>query len=296
MPRILTLRPPAKINLTLQVGPRNDDGFHDVRTILQSIALSDTLTFTAARGAFSLRTRSRGVAADRTNLIWRAAELLWRAAGRPGGPRDARVTLDKTIPIAAGLGGGSADAAAALVGLNRIWALGMPRHVLIRLASQLGSDVPFFLVGGAAIGTGRGADLLPLQDVARLGVVVIKPAFGVSTADAYRWFDEDRAGRAAASARARSEVLVGWPSGPIALVNDLEGPVGRRHPGVADAIDACLRAGAIGAAMTGSGSAVFGLFSVRATAQAARRLGRRDWVVLASRTLSRAESDRQMGL
>jgi 4-diphosphocytidyl-2-C-methyl-D-erythritol kinase len=296
MPRTLTLRPSAKINLTLEVGPRNDDGFHDVRTILQSIALSDTLTFTAARGAFSLRTRARGVPNDRSNLIWRAAELLWRASGRPGGPRDARVTLDKTIPIAAGLGGGSADAAAALVGLNRIWALDMPRHALIRLAAELGSDVPFFLVGGAAIGTGRGADLLPLQDVARLGVVVIKPAFGVSTTDAYRWIDEDRASGVAASARAPSEVPVGWPSGPVALVNDLEGPVCRRHPGVSEAVEACLRAGAVGAAMTGSGSAVFGLFSARAAPRAARRLGRRDWVVLAARTLSRGESDRQMGL
>ena len=118
MSRTLVLRPPAKINLTLRVGPLRGDGFHDVRTLLQSIALSDTLTVTARRGPFALAAGGPGVPTDETNLVSRAAAALWRALGRDGEPRDAHVKLVKQIPLAAGLGGGSADAAAALVALN----------------------------------------------------------------------------------------------------------------------------------------------------------------------------------
>ena len=296
MPRAVTLRPPAKINLTLRVGRTLDSNFHDVKTIMQAIALCDTLTLTPRKGPLSLRTTTRAVAADRTNLVWRAADLLWRASGRPGEPRGVRITLDKAIPVAAGLGGGSADAAAALAGLNKVWDLGFPRRDLLRFAAELGSDVPFFLVGGAAIGTGRGVDVLPLADIDRLGLVVIKPDMGVSTADAYRWLDEDRARGVADNHRPSSEVPVGWPTGPLALVNDLEAPVSRRHPGIVEALSAFTRAGAFAAAMTGSGSAVFGVFSERAAPKAARRLARPDWLVWTTRTLSRAETERRIGL
>src|SRR5262245_48333336 len=120
MARALTLRPSAKINLTLHVGGPRHDGFHEVRTLLQSIALSDRLTLVARPGAFALSVTSAAVPGDETNLVHRAAVLLWQALGRRGAPRDVRITLDKQIPVAAGLGGGSADAAAALAGLNRL--------------------------------------------------------------------------------------------------------------------------------------------------------------------------------
>ena len=184
---------------------------------MQSIALADRLRFTTRRGPFVLDTRHPNVPADRTNLVWRAAELLWRAIGRPGDPRDVHVRLEKAIPAAAGLGGGSADAAATLAGLNVLWEARRPRRELARLASELGADVPFFLQGGTALGTGRGDELYPVDDAARLGVVVIKPSFGVSTADAYRWLDEDRAAGAAEASSSR-DVDLGWPSGPIRLV------------------------------------------------------------------------------
>lgn len=296
MPRAVTLRPPAKINLTLRVGRLLDSGFHDVRTIVQSIALCDTLTLTPRRGPLSLRTKTKAVPTDRTNLVWRAADVLWRASGRAGEPGGVQITLDKAIPVAAGLGGGSADAAAALVGLNKVWDIDLPRHELLRLAAELGSDVPFFLVGGAVLGTGRGEDVLPLADIARLSLVVIKPAAGVGTADAYRWLDEDLAGGVAAGGQLPAEVPVGWPTGPLALVNDLEAPVIRRHPGIAEAIAACTRAGATAAAMTGSGSAVFGVFFDGAAAKAARRLARPEWLVFPTRTLTRSETERRMGL
>jgi 4-diphosphocytidyl-2-C-methyl-D-erythritol kinase len=204
--RAIILRPSAKVNLLLRVGPRRPDGYHEVRTLLQSIAISDTLTITARRGPFVLATRTPGVPTDASNLVWKAAAALWRAAGRDGDPRDAHVKLDKQIPTAAGLGGGSADAAAALLGLNRLWDLRLSRRDVVALAARLGADVPFFLLGGTALGVGRGDEIYPVDDIERLGVVVIKPSFGVATAEAYGWFDADARRRGRTDPRGRPRV------------------------------------------------------------------------------------------
>jgi 4-diphosphocytidyl-2-C-methyl-D-erythritol kinase len=294
MPRALTLRPPAKINWSLIVGPRQPDGYHDVRTILQTIDLSDTLVIKSKPGPFTLVSRSSDAPADATNLVYRAAHALWSAAGRSGDPRDASVQLTKAVPVGAGLGGGSADAAAALVGLNAVWQFKIARPDLMRLGASLGADVPFFLAGGTALGVGRGDEVYPLADVRRLGIVIIKPTFGVSTADAYGWLDADR--QAAPSGRVATDLDVGWPTGPMRLINDLQSPVSGRHAVIQEAIDACLAEGALAAAMTGSGSAVFGVFSMAAAPRAARRLRRRAWRVLPTRTLSRTEAGRRMTL
>lgn len=294
--RALVLRASAKINLTLRVGEVRSDGFHDVRTLLQSIAMFDTVTVSARPGPFRLMTRSPGVPTDETNLVWKAAAALWQAAGRNGEPRDAHVRLDKQIPVAAGLGGGSADAAAALVALNEAWLLRLPRHELAAVGSRLGADVPFFLQGGTALGLAKGDELYPVDDVQRMGVVVIKPSFGVPTADAYRWFDADKAAAAGHSEPAGRAVELGWPTGPVALLNDLQGPVAARFPMVTEMVDACLREGALGAAMTGSGSAVFGLFPEGAATRVAGRLARPDWLVTPTRTLGRREASRRMTL
>ena len=291
----MTLRTPAKINLTLHVGDRRPDGFHDVETMLQSISLSDVLTFRRTKGRFRLRTSGVDVPVDRSNLIWRAAIALWSAAGRDGDPAGADVALRKNIPMAAGLGGGSANAAGALVGLNSLWSLGLSRQDLWHVAATLGSDVPFFLAGGTAVGLGRGDRILPLRPIRRFGVVVIKPAFGVSTADAYRWLDEDRMAGSDSGRPGASHLDVGWPS-PVRLWNDLQAPVAKRHAGVHDAVTAARQAGAIAAAMTGSGSAVFALFPPAAAPAAARRLRRPEWTVYAATTLSAAEAGRLMSL
>jgi 4-diphosphocytidyl-2-C-methyl-D-erythritol kinase len=297
MARPVVLRPSAKINLTLRVGPLRPDGFHEIRTLLQSIALADTLTIAPRPGPFVLRVQGAGAPEVRENLVWRAAEALWQAMGRTGDPRGAHVKLEKQIPSAAGLGGGSADAAAALLGLSAIWTPRLPARELRALAARLGSDVPFFLQGGTALAAGRGEEIYPVDDVRRLGVVIIKPSFGVATADAYRWHDE-MGGQPSAGepAAARSEVDLGWPSGPVALINDLEAPVSVRHPEIPAMIQACLREGAIGAGMTGSGSVVFGLFPEAAARQAVNRLKRPEWLVLLTRTLSRREAGRRLGL
>ena len=294
--RALVLRPSAKINLTLRVGARREDGFHDVRTLLQSIALHDTLRVTGRRGPFALAARSPGVPGDRTNLVWRAADLLWSALGYPGEARDAHVRLEKAIPAAAGLGGGSADAAAALVGLDKVWNGRLPRRRLLAIAAQLGADVPFFLLGGTALGVGRGDEVYPVDDIRQTGVIIVKPSFGVATAEAYQWLDEDRAKARSESADRARDFETGWPTGPIAVGNDLQGPVARRHPGVEEIVDALIREGAQTAAMTGSGSAVFGLFAESMARKAARRLQRPDWLVLVTRTLVRREAARRLAL
>lgn len=295
MSRAIVLRPSAKINLSLHVGGTRPDGFHDVRTLLQSVAIFDTVTVSPRSGPFRLMAREPGVPTDRTNLVWRAAELLWRDLGRDGEPRDAHVRLDKQIPVAAGMGGGSADAAAALIGLNEAWQAKRSRSDLARLGATLGADVPFFFHGGTAIGLGRGDELFPVDDVRRFGVVLIKPSFGVATADAYGWLDKDRAAGGGGMPTGGG-VDLGWETGPVALANDLQAPVAARHPAVQEMVGACQREGAVFAAMTGSGSAVFGLFTESAASRAAERVMRPDWRVTLTRTLSRREARRRMGL
>ena len=299
MSRVLILRPSAKINLTLRVGAVRPDAFHDVRTLLQSIALADRLTFTERKGPFTLVALSPGAPADRSNLVYQAAARLWAAIGRSGEPRDVHVRLVKEIPVAAGLGGGSADAAAAFVGLNKLWNGRLGRADLARLAAGLGSDVPFFLQGGTALALGRGDELYPVDDLPKLFLVVIKPSFGVRTADAYRWLDEDRAeaGPGDGDPRRGPAVLdVGWATGPVTLANDLELPVSRRHPMIEEMIAALMRAGARAAAMTGSGSAVYGLFPSAVSGARLRGLTRPDWLVIVTRTSDRREAARRMGL
>jgi 4-diphosphocytidyl-2-C-methyl-D-erythritol kinase len=291
----LVLRPSAKINLTLHVGGVRADGYHDVRTVMQSIAVTDRLTLTPRRGPFALATSSPGVPEDQSNLVYRAAEVLWRAIGRTGEPRDVHVRLVKEIPVAAGLGGGSADAAAALAGLNVVWNGRLPMRELMALGATLGSDVPFFFVGGTALAAGRGEELYPLDDLPRLTVVVIKPSFGVSAADAYAWLEHDRRASSGATGRRPAEIEVGWPAGPLVLSNDLEAPVAARHPVVGEMLAALTAAGGR-AAMTGSGSAVFAVFPREVSSAALAKLRRPDWLVLVTRTASRRETLRRGGL
>ena len=290
---MITLRPSAKINLTLHVGRRRGDGFHDVRTVMQSLALSDRLTLARTRGPLRLVVPSGRVTADPTNLVWRAAQIMWRASGRAGDPQGVTMTLDKAIPVAAGLGGGSADAAAALAGLNRLWRARLSPPALLDLAAQLGSDVPFFLVGGTALAMGRGEQLYPLADAARLHVVLIKPAFDVSTADAYRWFDEDPASGGSSPGQAAE---IGWPTGPVQLVNDLQASVSRRHPEIAEMAAGLTAAGAGAAMMSGSGSSVFGIFAKPPRPSALAVLSRPGRQIIVTRTIPRRETLRRIAL
>ncbi|MCC7123211.1 MAG: 4-(cytidine 5'-diphospho)-2-C-methyl-D-erythritol kinase [Acidobacteria bacterium] len=284
----------AKVNLDLRITGVRPDGYHDLRTVFQALALADTLTVQSSRGSFELTCDRADVPTDNRNLVWKAASLLWRTArlGK-GGPARARVHLAKGIPSEAGLGGGSADAAVALMTLNHVWKAGLDTVTLARLAAGLGADVPFFLVGGTALGLGRGDDIYPLADLPRVSVTVIRPDIGVSTPDAYRWYDEQARHDTRTAVRFAP---AGWPAWASGLRNDLEPPVVQRHPVIGQIRGALVRAGAVTAAMSGSGSAVFGLFEDAAAARAAAAPFRRPgWTALVTRTLTRADYHRRGG-
>jgi 4-diphosphocytidyl-2-C-methyl-D-erythritol kinase len=280
------------VNLDLRVLGTRADGYHELRTVLQSIELHDTLTCVERPGAFALKCRVSGVPLDDSNLVWRAAAALWRTLGREGDPRDAVITIDKRIPMQAGLGGGSGNAAAALLALGRLWG-GAPVTLLREVASRIGADVPFFLSGGTALGLGRGEEIYPLVDLPPHWIVIVRPPFGVSTAEAYAWYDEDRT--AGVKEPRELQILpVPWPSRAAQMVNDLEVPVVRRHPEIGSLKGALREAGAVASVMSGSGSAVYGLFRTRAAAdRAVKPLSRAGSRALLTRTLTRAEYERR---
>ena len=276
---MITARAFAKINLDLRIVGSQADGYHELRTTFQSIALHDVLTFVSSRGPFAVEADD-AVCPSQGNIVERAASLLWQIAGRSGSPAGVRVRIQKRVPIAAGLGGGSADAAAAVRALTRLWRVRVSVAQVREIAASLGADVPFFLQGGTARGTGRGDLLSRIPDRPRRWAVVATPSFGVSTKDAYRWFDESGAATRKGTAVRRS-------------LNDLEPVVVAHHPEIGRLIDELKSAGASPAAMSGSGSAVFGLFARFSAAETAADAligaGRR---VLVTRTLSRREHQR----
>lgn len=283
-----TVRAPAKINLHLRILGLREDGFHEVRTLLQSLELHDTLAIRRRPGPLTVGCRAARVPVGRGNLVWTAACALWEALGRRGEPAGAAVTIRKRIPSAAGLAGGSSDAAAALRGLCAAWQRPAGGRWLRAVASEIGSDVPYFLAGGAALAGGRGERIRRVPDVEPLWVVLARPAFGVATADAYRWFDAEPGRRGAPAPD--GGLPARWRRTWRGLVNDLEPAVARRHPEIALMVERLQRSGALQAAMTGSGSVVYGLYRQRPAAQAARRAVRsRGWRTLLTRTIGRAE-------
>ena len=288
----LVARAHAKVNLDLRVLGARADGFHELRTVFQTIELHDTLTCVGRAGAFALKCRTSGIPLDDSNLVWRAAAALWASLGRAGAPRDAVVTIEKAIPVQAGLGGGSADAAAALLALGRLWG-GVPSTLLREVASGIGADVAFFLSGGTALGLGRGEEIYPLVDLPPHWIVLVRPPFGVSTAEAYAWYDEDRS--AGLKEPRELQILpVPWPTRAAQMINDLEPPVVRRHPEITGLKAALREAGAVAAAMSGSGSAVFGLFRSRAAAaRSVKPLSKGGARALLTRTLTRADYERR---
>jgi 4-diphosphocytidyl-2-C-methyl-D-erythritol kinase len=316
----MTLRAHAKINLSLAVDGVRPDGYHRLRTVFQSLALHDTLRFFEADEGLAIACSAPGVPLDERNLVWKAARLVWAAAGRRGEPRG-RVRLTKRIPAQGGLGGGSADGAAALVGWDRLWGTRLPIGRLRALARELGADVPFFLYAGTALGLERGDEIHPLDDAPSRWVVLVFPPFGVSTPEAFRWWDEDHGTRAVDGWRlaAPSGVAPGMPRaashepalgglGPAlshvegpqadrpAVFNDLEAPVSRRHRELAEIRRALEGAGAEAAAMTGSGSTVFGLFRTSLAARAASdRLTSAGWRTMVTRTATRLQAGLLVG-
>ena len=253
------VRCPAKINLFLDVVRRRPDGYHDIDTVMQAIDLFDELEIEPRRdGALTLACSDPTLPTDERNLVVRAAAALREATGCRAG---ARMRLTKRIPTQAGLGGGSSDAAGALVGLNAAWGLGLPADQLRDVAAGVGSDVPFFLLGGTARCTGRGEQVEPVAGAAQCHYVLVCPHVKVSTAAAYRKlrFPLTPTGLDA------SMCVYNLVEGNVetvgrCLYNRLEDPAFSIHPMLSDAKSGLAECGVFaGVCMTGSGSALFGL-------------------------------------
>ncbi len=277
----LALEAFAKVNRRLVVLGKRPDGYHELDTLYQTIDLADRLTLEATEDdELRLTTDDPALPVDESNLIVKAARSL---KDRFGASRGASIHLSKTIPKGGGLGGGSADAAAALHGLAALWELPATPEALQPVAEAVGSDVAFFLHGGRARGTGRGETIEPLPDGPDEWLVLLFPAFGLATPDVYRALDAPPlAPRGASGVFARDR-------------NDLEAAAERLRPELRTLREALLSAGAIAARLSGSGSTVFGLFGNEAEARLSAALleGRKDARPVVARTVSRAEFRRR---
>ncbi|GAA3998569.1 4-(cytidine 5'-diphospho)-2-C-methyl-D-erythritol kinase [Deinococcus rubellus] len=250
---------PAKINLGLSVLGLRPDGYHDLSTLMLPLSVGDELIFEAAAD-LSLEVVGADLPTDGGNLVYRAAAQYLAAANAPGG---VHITLHKHLPLASGLGGGSSDAASTLLALSELY----PSAVKVpELARQLGSDVPFFLLGGAARAEGIGERLTPL-DVPPTWLVLLNPGLAVSARDAYGWLDELRAYTPPLDVPSLLSALA--TGQPVPHFNALQAGVVARHPEVAEALSALTAAGLHSPLMSGSGSTVFGLANSEAQAQAA---------------------------
>jgi 4-diphosphocytidyl-2-C-methyl-D-erythritol kinase len=253
------VRVPAKINLHLGVGPQRDDGYHELTTVYHAVALFDEITARPA-DALALTMDGEGageLALDGTNLVIRAVQALAAATGRDP---HARLHLRKQIPLAAGLAGGSADAAATLVACDVLWGTGLGREELAALAAGLGSDVPFLVLGGTALGLGRGERVSPVLAPGRAWHWVLALAEGgLSTPDVYRELDRLRdAGRAPTPAGATDGILAALRQRDAAvlaasLVNDLQPAALSLRPSLRDTLDAGVAAGGLAGIVCGSG-------------------------------------------
>jgi 4-diphosphocytidyl-2-C-methyl-D-erythritol kinase len=250
---------PAKLNVFLRVLAGRGDGYHEIETLVQPITLADGVRAAHRDHGFGLTIageRAPEVPVGAENLVLRAAQAL---AEETGESRGANLTLVKRIPVAAGLGGGSADAAATLRALDRLWGYGLPSELLSRVGADVGSDVPALLSGAPVLARGRGERVEPAS-VSRTWWVLTILGFGLSVGQAYGWWDEDGGQTGPDPVLLLEAVTVADPPtlGPL-LFNDLEGPVTARHPEVARAREALLAAGALGVVMCGSGPTVAGL-------------------------------------
>jgi 4-diphosphocytidyl-2-C-methyl-D-erythritol kinase len=252
------VRVPGKVNLHLSVGPPRADGFHELVTVFHAVDVEDTVTATAADGlAVSVRGEGAvGLPLDRRNLAWRAAELLAEVAGVAP---DVHLEIDKAIPVAGGMAGGSADAAATLVACARLWELDLSTDDLLPYSARLGSDVAFPLVGGTAVGTGRGEVLQPVAAPARLHWVLALAAGGISAAAAYAELDRYRAARATPQPIGPPDALLAaLAAGDVAAIaaalgNDLQPIALALRPELYRTLDLGLEAGALGGLVSGSG-------------------------------------------
>jgi 4-diphosphocytidyl-2-C-methyl-D-erythritol kinase len=285
--RALHLRAHAKVNLALEVLGRRDDGYHELRTLFQTISLHDEIVLRPRAKDVTILCDHPAVPRDETNLAVRAARDLQRFAGVAQG---VEITITKRIPVAGGLGGGSSDAAAVL---DRLWRLGLGPAGLLPLARRLGADVPYFLIGGTALGIARGDEVYPLWRQVRGEVVIVDPERPLSTAAVFARLDASLTPRDGTNRIFRfiSSDLAGHGTAFPILSNDLERPALEEAPDLAARVDLIrgilIREGALMASLSGSGASYFGLFDDPGRARRAQsRLVARGLKALRGRTLS----------
>lgn len=254
---------PAKINLVLDVLRKREDGYHEVEMIMTMVDLADRLEMEPlARDQIIISSQVGYIPLDEKNLAFQAAQLIKE---RYGVKQGVYIHLDKKIPVAAGLAGGSSDAAATLRGLNRLWQLGISEQELCELGAELGSDVPFCVTGGTALATGRGEQLESIANPPQCWVVLAKPPINVSTADIYGRFRVHKVDKHPSAADMRAALEAGSFSGMCqSLGNVLEQVTLNVHPEVRQLKESMIRLGADGVLMSGSGPTVFGLVSKQA--------------------------------
>jgi 4-diphosphocytidyl-2-C-methyl-D-erythritol kinase len=288
----------AKINWQLSVLGRRPDGFHELRTIFQTISLHDELTFAGrADGHLQLTCDAPEIPVDGRNLIWRAAEALKNQYGLLD--KGASIHLEKRIPAEGGLGGGSSNAAVALLALSTLWNLKAGKDELCAIGARLGADVPFFFTGGTALGTGLGHQIKPLPEVSAEHMLIVTPKAKVATAEAYGALNapaltKPESDTILASSRADEHFADSFPE---ALHNDFERVIFNLKPEVEEAKKALFGFGARQALMTGSGSSIFGIFeNQEARMSAVERLkAETEWRVFSCSTLSRAQYAQALG-
>lgn len=260
LPTSATARVPAKINLELLVGPRREDGYHSLATVYHAVSLFDEVTVSAADewGVSLEGPHAQGVPADPTNLALRAARRLASAAGVE---EPVHLRIRKEIPVAGGMAGGSADAAAALVACDHLWGLASGRDELAEIAGELGSDVPFLLGGGTAMGSGRGEVVAPVLARGTFHWVLALSTCGLSTPEVYAECDRLRGSRRVPEPTPRRDMMTALRSGDAralasALVNDLQDAAISLRPKLGDVLEAGIDFGALGGIVSGSGPTV----------------------------------------
>lgn len=314
----IAVRSFAKINIGLRIGPLREDGFHELRTVYQTVALADTIRLDVGKGVgVEVYCKDQRVPSDETNTCWRIADKFLRSIKTRG---KIRIAIEKNLPVQGGLGGASSNAVATLLALEKVMKTQLAPEERLRIAAEVGSDVPLFLIGGTVLGAGRGEQVFPMEDLPSFPCVIATPEVGVSTPAAFADWDKrmEQAKLTSHNGFCKMDMfshsLYEWLSGTsfsptgvpgkgwdraeallldlvrTGIENDFESVVFPKYPAIREVKRALERSGAKYVSLSGSGSAVYGLFEDKAAAaKAAKSLSDNGVPAQATTTLTRAE-------